>query len=502
MPQIPGIAGPASFGRRADAGDFGGAEAQAQGQRGAAVGQLGEVATQTAVINDRIKKAADQMKIGRQAAEISAQLDRARFDLQADPDIDTHEERFGKISDELLKKAREGLDPALGAQLEDRAFPAMAHSKLEVSSDVRTRRIGNADADRKQMLQLNSDLSAQTPDPIRRGQIRGQTAGMLDHALASGLIDQAAHDASLREFDRNVSLSDLRRMTREHPEAVFKRLGDPADPIAAGFDAAEREQFRTQALTEHEQQLREARETARAARIDQDRIEKDAGDAAAKNLDDLLAKGDVAGAQAELRRARAVLSPEQYGHFTDQMSGRGAAKKTVPAVYNDFSAKMANGEPIADEVAAAYYAGTLTQDDRNQLIKDSEDRRFGDAEKFLSTSVHQSDFAGDFNSTRQVAGAEALRSFRAWKAENPKASAPDALEHARALLRSIGIKDGATLLRPSDARLPDGKVDVLSQGQALMDRAARGEIDQGTLNSELKRLDDLEKAQQLSGSQK
>lgn len=503
MPQYP-IAGPTSYGRQASGADFGGLEAEAQGQRGGAIAQIGGVAAEAAAIADRVRKAADQMKVGRQAAEYAAGLDRLRFDLQSDPNIDDHEARFEKGSKELFEATRKSLPPALHAQLEDRVFPALAHSKLEVSGDVRTRRLSNADADRKEMLRLNADQAAQTPDAVRRAQIKGQTVGALDSALASGLIQQGEYDASVRAFDKSVSEADVRKLIREDPAAAFRRLGNPADPLAAGYDQGEREQLRTQALTEHEQQLAQGRSMVAFQQAQQDRAEKKAADVAQRNADDALMKGDAAALNDILDRSRNVMTPEQRRWYLERIAkGGGMAGETShtnPGVYVDLATRAARGDAIPDEIDGAYRAGGITREDRDRLFKASEDRRFGEVSEFIRHATTQG--IVDFDPIRQLKSAEVQRQFAEWSAAHPDATPTEALEQGRGLLRVVGIKDGAELIRPSDARGPDGKVDVGPLIQQAMDRAARGELDPTALGMELKRLKDLEDAQQRAGSPK
>lgn len=501
MPTLPGvgIAPPASLGRRASGADFGALEAEARGQRAQViqqgVGQLVEVGAQ-------IKQAADEMRLGRRAAELSAQIQRAQFDLEQDPNIETHEERFQKSTADLLKNAREGLDPGIAQRLEDRVFPSLAHAKLEVSAGVRKRRLENADADRAEMLRLNADQTAQTFDPVRRAQIRGQTVGTLDQALKAGLIDQAHYDASVRAFDRSVSEADIRRLIREDPAQAFRRLGDAADPLHAGRSQAEVEQWRAQAMSEQQQQMREEHEKVRWAQSQADRAEKNASDAAQKDLDDLWAKKDVPGMQAVLRQKRAVLSPEAYEHYVGLMSGTVGAPKTVPGVYINLSERAARGEPIGDFAIAAYRSGTLDQDDLERVKRLSEERRFGTVAAWLAGNTKQGLY--DFDPNREKIGAEIQREFSVFTRENPNATADQAQEFGSKLLRAAKIKEIGQLVRVNDPRDPGGQVDVNVLIQQTLDRAARGELSPEALGTELKRLKALDEAQQgaAQGAQK
>lgn len=224
MPQIPGIAGPASFGRRADAGDFGAAEAQAGAQRGAVVGQIGQAAATAAVIGDRIREAADQAKLSRKAAEYAAGLDEAIVGLQDDPDLDTHQERIQKASEELLRGAQKDLPPNLHGQLEDRVFSAGARAKLEVRRNVQVKRVAQGRADTAQTVDVLANVAGRTLDPRDREAVRVQALTALDAARAGNLIDQAGHDAGVSAFDQKTTEALARAGKNDHPQATLEQL--------------------------------------------------------------------------------------------------------------------------------------------------------------------------------------------------------------------------------------------------------------------------------------
>lgn len=489
MPQLP-IAPPATFGRRASGADFGALEAEARGQRAQVVTQgiVGAVEAGAA-----IKQAADEMRLGRRAAELSAALDRQRFDLEQDPDIDTHEARFEKTSQELLKNAKADLDPQIAQRLDDRVFPALAHAKLEVSAGVRKRRLENADADRVTMLQLNGDQAAQTQDPVRRAQIRGQTVGALDQALKTGLIDQAKYDASVRTYDRSVSEADLVRTLRQDPAQVFKRLADPADPLAAGFDQAEREQWRTRAVGEYESQMAQQRAAVGFAQAQQERAKKLAEDEAMRNADDLLNKGDIAGLQNYLAQTREVMSPEHRRWYLERVSAGGGfgAERTSPEAYIDLSRRAALGEDIGAAADASLRAGKLTKSDRDSIIKSSEDRRFGDARRELTEALRVGEAVD--NPGARAQSARALADFTDWMLAHPNATRAEASEYARQLQKDAALVNLGALqeLRPSTAVPVPGKpnlIDIPATAAALEAAHASGQVDDFVYEQQRRRI--------------
>lgn len=489
MPQLPGLAPPATLGRQATGADFGALEADARGQRAQVVTQ-GIVGAVEAGI--AIKNAADEMRLGRRAAELSAQIERARFDLEQDPNIDTHEERFGKTTQELVKNAKEGLDPRIAQRLDDRIFPSLAHAQLEVSAGIRRRRLENAAADRVEMLRLNSDQAAQTFDPIRRAQIRGQTIGALDQGLKTGLLDQAAYDASVRTYDRSVSEAVLRRMIRENPEQAFQRLGDPADPISAGFSQAEREQWKNQAISEHESQMAQQRAQVGFQQAQQERAQKLAEDDAMRNADDLLNKGDIASLQSYLAQTRGTMSPEHRRWYLERIAAGGGfgADKTDPNAYIDLSLRASRGEDVQAAVDSALRTGKITKSDRDALLKSGDDRRFGDARRELTEALRVGE-AVDNPGARAVS-ARALADFTDWMLAHPDASREEASKYGRQLQQDAALVNLGALqeLRPSLAVPKPGtnQIDIQATAQALEAARQRGEVDDFVYQQQRRRI--------------
>lgn len=493
--------GQASLGRRASPEDFGAGVGQAGAQRAQIFGQVGQVAAEISDANDRIRTAANQAKLSRIAAQYGADLDRAALDLESDPDLDSHEQKIQKSSQDLLEKYRQELPAEMHSQLEARVFPDQAHARLSVVSFARTKRIDNSRADLVEMSRLSADKEAREGDPVRRAQIRGQRVGALDGALHSGILDQAGYDKLVRGSERQVSEADFLAVLEHDPAGAYKALASPNSPLAGGLSEAERLERRKSAQEAFEQQLAQRRALVGFSQGQEDRAKKQASDAAQKSADDLLYSGKIEELHQFIGQSREVLTPEQYRFYSDAVAqgGKGEVKTHEP-LYVDLSRKAARGEPISDELQQGYLSKKITREDYDRLSKASEDRRFSSSREFLDHSFRQGMF--DFDPVRQLKSAEAMKQFDDWMAKNPDAGPQDADKFARETLRAFGIRDVRNLMKPGDPAGKSGGADIGGIVAAATQKRASGQMTDDEYKAELRRARDLETAQQMTDQPK
>ncbi len=504
MPRLPQQLQPgaAPVGRRAGAADFGALEAGALAERSQLVGQLGSAAAELEDARSRIRRAAGEAKVTRAAAEYSAARSRQVLDFEQDPDPVTREERFQKAGEDLLKQAQAGLPADLQGALAERVFSSDASARLQVARGANTRLIRDAQADTDEAVRVLSDEEAREVDPVRRAQIRGQRDGALDRAFALGVIDQAQLDERRQRAERAVGDADRLRAFASDPGGAYRALGDPASPLARGLGEKERLEARAAALRQFEHELSEERSALSFQQSQQDRAERDRGESAQRELFDALASGDGAAAQQILARSRNALSPDAYRWGLERIAAGGGLgdHKTAPSAYLDLSNAAAAGTPVREQADALVRAGQLTKEDRDRVVKASEDRRFGDVERFLGDATRQGLF--DFDPQRQTKAAEIQRSFSDWRARNPEATSTQALEEGRRLLRAGGIADGARLLRPTDPGADSGTVNIPAAVADVIARAQQGLMSDEARDAELARLQALQRAQQQAGGPK
>lgn len=494
MPSLPRIqAQGSSAGRRATAADFGALEGQAREQRAGIFGQLGGAAAEVVEIRNRIREGADQAQLGLAAAQHLAATRRSVFDAEQDTDLDTLEERFEKSGQALRDEHRKALPPALHQAFEARVFPVEQNARLDVAQSVSHRRTGKARASADEMVRIATDEAARA-GPVQRGQIAGQTVGTLQGLLEAGILDQAGFNERKLKLERGISEADYLAALAADPGEAFRELADPSSPLAAGITEAQRLERRAGAQRAFEQELREDREAENHERIQRERAEKDQADEALKDVQDLMTSGDLAGAQQTLRGARDVLSAEQYTAMTRRLAGEGKEPKTVPAVFVDLVNRAGGGAPIREEANNAYLRGDLTQADRDQVVKMSEDKRFAPAVDFASQSMRQGLF--DFDPAFELKSAEVQRQVADWIRLNPDATVEAADKQTRDIVRTFGQKETTRLQKPGDPGSNTGKVDIAAAGAAVMAQFAI-DGDAQKRDAELKRLDELERAQQL-----
>jgi hypothetical protein len=510
MPALPGLprlqAGPTPQGRRASAADFGALEGQAREQRAGIFGQVGQAAGEVVDIHTRIRDAANQAKLARAAAEYGAELDRTVLDLETDPDLDTHEERIGKASKDLLKRHQQALPPELHGALENRVFPSTANAQLEVVRSTNKRRIRDSVANADEMLRLSTDQAARAADPVRRGQIRGQAVGALEGLRAAGILDQAGYDERVQRLEKGIAEADLLAALEADPAGAYKELGDPASALAAGRSEAERLKARADALRAFEHQLSERRAAASFAQSQADRADRDADDEADQRALDLLSGGDLPGLQQHLAATRGVLSRDRRQFYLDRIASGGglsdsAGGGTNPGAYVDLSNRAAAGQLERGEIDEAFRGGLISKADRDKLVESAGDRRFNTAEKLLSDSLQQSPFK--FDTKTQARNAEAKRAFAEFRATNPKASEAEALAYARELIRYSGLQYLANALPPRfGAPAASGQFDAATATAAAMAAFEAGQLTEDALDEELQRIEAMEDAQKRAGATK
>lgn len=312
MPPLPRIArGPVDFGRRASPQDFGAGVAQERAQTGQIVSQVGGVVAEH---TDRILQARKRAELALAAAQFQAGQSQALFDSEADQDLDTLEERFGKRVKDLADQAKKSVDPQLHADLDERIFAAREHGMLELRRNIRNRNIGDARARTQEMLKIQSGEAARARDLVRFNQIRGQVHGQLDEQLDAGIIDRAQYDQAVRGFDESVTDARVLAGLNEDPAGTLQALR-----ARAGVFANMNEEKRQAGIAAAENEVRQREQIAKAeAREVEARAEK----AKQAQLEEAVQHGLFAEADGALsvdwvKENRARLDPQWTRYFLD-----------------------------------------------------------------------------------------------------------------------------------------------------------------------------------------
>lgn len=274
MPEIPEIVrGPARFGRRAVRGDVGAFEAGATGQLGAAVADLAET-------SQRLFDAHQQSKSARLQAEGRVALNDYVFELQNDPDFETHAERFESRREEINRALKGQLMPG---RFQDEFETRMKLVEEAARSSVRTNALKRsleqtiANLDQTERLAVKEWARAGTPEA--RAAIRSDYRNDLRAALRSGALTMPDVIARQQRFDSAGGTARVIQGLRENPARTLAELKDPESDLSESLTEEERQRAMTQAQAEireleriakAEIREREARDKAARVKLERD----------------------------------------------------------------------------------------------------------------------------------------------------------------------------------------------------------------------------------------
>lgn len=499
-PELPDILpGPRRFGRRADAADFGGAQAEALEQRGQLVRQVGGALAEVASDEERLYAARQKARVGRQAAELAAGDDELALRFETDPDLDTQEERFEKDRADRLRAAQAQLPDEFHELLEERAFASGAHTRGRIRAGITRRRLEDSRADLAEAGRQESDRAARATSPGQRDQIREGFRGDVSAQQEAGVLNQAQADALLREFDRGVSGADVREMIAADPLRALSEMQDPQSAMLRGYDAEEVEVWKERALDAYRQQLGEQRAARAEVRANLERAEKDAREAAMRGVIDAAAGGDPAALAAQLQQNRDLLSPEQYEQGRKWLrNGSFATQRTNPQLYIELSNQAARGVPVGPVADEAVVQGLLSASDRDKLLRLSQGKRFDGARNLLEAPTRRG-VLDKYDPTKSLRDAEMLKEFDDWAIEHPEATSKEAADQAYGMLQRAGYREAATLEPPAFS--PAGATPDEIEAQAAA-RWKAGKISAAQRDAELERAEALRDVQQRIGGQK
>ena len=491
MPSIPRIfAPPASGGREASPQDFGVERTQGIGQVSRAVRELGDTAA-------TLYEGDQTAKVGRAVSAATLELQDLQTRLAQDQNYETHAEVFEKSRDAILKRHGEGFNPRFQGEFRDRVTPLAGRIAIDVRTSVRAKQIDTAIANIDQNELDLGRLAAEAPDPAQRAGYRGEYAIQVRDLVRAGYL--SAQDATnrLQRFEKTVATADSETAIQTDPLGALREMRDPASPLLQGLNAAEVAQRRTRALNELESQLAQQRAALGFQQAQEERAKRKAAEEAQKNADELLFSGKLGELNQYLVQNRGALDAADLRYYRDAIASGGppVATKTDPGAYLNLSNAAAQGESVRDQVDALMRAERFTREDRDRIVKLSEDRRFSSSRDLIEGSTQQDMF--DFSTDRQAKRAEALKAFDDDVAQHPEWTRVQADQHAREILRSYGFKDAIGKRKPSDPVGPTGQVDI---NAAVSQAAQRFGSDPEALKAELRRLRDLEAAQQLQGA--
>lgn len=436
---------------------------------GSGVGQAAYAgaAADLGAISARLIGAEREAEVARAEAGYGAKLAEFVQTVEQNPDVDAREQQFEEgrkaLSEEFRSSLRGG--PQYQAAFDAREFQLGERAKLSVREGVIQKRLDNT---RGWTIEAVDSLFQQAEterDPTVRAAKLDAARRTLDMAEASGAFTatQKAEqlgqfEGRLRQADERRALAGVRESIRLNPAQALRDLHDPASPLASGLDEYQRQVAIDQAVSDYEQGLASDRAAANYNQAQRDRQEKLISAEAQKQADEALAAGDMGRLDEILDASRDVMTPEDRRFYLKRKAAGGGLEdrdaKTVPDVYVNLWNRAAAGQAIDSDADAYFRAGQLTLGDRDRLIKDSAEKRFGSAEKYLSTKL-QVGIATEGMTGRTLA-ADAQRSMLDWRNRNPDATDDDAM--AKAV--ELGNRYSAFSLSEQEAAMGSPKLGV------------------------------------------
>lgn len=490
MPRIP--AQLVQLGRQAGAADFG-------AQQGQALAQTSEAAERLGQIGSHIFVAQKQAQMAQLQAQTELANEQDLFEAENDSDLDTLAERLQKKVEERNKAASEQLPAGFRPQFEAALQESQGRTLLRAQRLIQGRRIQLGQAQLSDAVRLSTDQMGRTQDPRERLRIRKRTQAALDGARASNLISPEQHDQLLRHLDKTVGTADRLAAVRADPLAALRAMKNPDSPLLAGLDPAEVEQARSTAQNELESQLAQQRAAVSFQQAQIERGEKKVQAEIQKAGDELLYSGQLGKLLEFMHQNRGAADPADLRHWGESIARGGPAAdvKTDPGTYIELSNRAARGDVIGSQADDQVRAGRMTREDRDRIVTLSEKRRFTSARDLIEGSTQQGFL--DFDTARQAKRAEALKEFDDSVAQHPEWTAPQADQHAREILKAYGFKDALAKRKTTDPTLPNGQVNT---DAALQEAFRQFGADPAALKAELRRIQQIDGAQQLQGMTK
>jgi len=313
---------------------------------------------------------AEKMKQAEQAAQAAEAGGRIRRRLN---DIELEFEQSGQVDnvpddfEERARSAREELvasieDPVVRAQAA-RDFDTIAEQgRMRMARLGFRRRIGRAEAQLDETLPAIAREAAEAATPAERELAVRRGAVLIDAQVQSGLMDEERGSDRLREFRADLDEADVRRMMTNNPEAAIAALSDP--DRFTHLDEERRAQLADQANSRFDTLLNKQHREEQRKQAARDRLEREAGEAAMKEIDGAAADGTLDRDMIEQRVD--VLSAVQYRTALKHLEDDG--ETTNVGVYSDLLARVrTDPEGVGRDAHRAYQAGDIRREDLNTV---------------------------------------------------------------------------------------------------------------------------------------
>ncbi len=508
MPRLPQVtARPGDVGRAAQPADFGAGVGAATVQLGAEIQDVGQ-------LTGALFTAQQEARVAAASSEAAFEIAQRMQPILQRPDFENDEADFEALSKEVQEKHRGTIaSGSFQSAYDARVGDAIQRATLQVQAKSRTKMVNMAEADTDRFLATEADRFGIARTELERFDIRNGMLTYLDSQVAAGLLSPQKRVDLEQGWDKTVLLSDIRESIRNDPLATALELQNPEGRFA-NLPEAQRQVAMDQSLTAYQQNLR-AIETQRARQEKADtkalELQKDVDVREANDFVLALqtAQTPEEAQQAQqglvelLERTEGTMEPSARNFYRVGLTQGFAVTRSNSDVYLRLEAGIPSGATDRKAINDAWSEDRfLTFTDRQGLLADLDDFRFGEAEDILNETLAVGEAAlpnsGKF--IAQAAAAEAKQQFKIWKRTHPDATNSDAVAKAQELAADAAFIDlGAQAragLRPTyRVMLPDGiNIDFPATRKATKALRDSGQLSAEDFMEQLRRIKREERA--------
>ena len=508
MSSIPFItARPTSQGRQATAADFGGGIGAATADLGQGIGVLGDA---TAKILQVKADQQDNKAIADATNEIAVLDEEFLNDDEPETADDRYAERIAKIGENFEKNKSFSIDlfgnPAV-SRLKQITFSAVQKQR----ETTRMRGIAIARADGRQAVETFARAAAQAGTTEDRAMFRDQAIDVIDRAEAGGLETPENARLARKEVHLAITNGVLNKLEREDPALALEELNDKNGEFTRGLTEAQiqvRKTSASNAIASNDKQ--ETNREDRALKI----VERERKAASIEIQTDWIEQS----AEGEPPSLEAVIQGIQTGNLEPNIAekwvkitidGFNPATTDTRVVYGDLFLRSANGESIREAATSAYLDGDLTKSSHDQLIKSSENKRYGEARAKLAKTLLVGTQSGD--TAGRSRAAQAGSDFDDWAFRNPDATRDQANARADSLIAGAStipldqipvynVKPALAVMEGNKLMVGKTAVRILKAVELGKEKGGleRGGIDAGEAAAETRVMDRFDKAQRAA----
>lgn len=435
VPMDPGIARLGAVGR--EAADAGWAAGQA---------------ITLAVNKQQEARAAVELMKANTAA--TRELDDLSFNIEREGDWRAGAQRFDQGAQAAIAKHAQ----SIGDENTRTAFQAHAQSlaesrRVSLRNSLFRQEAGDAVAALDDTLEAQARTAAGAANPLVRDQAIASGAGAIKTLRDGGYIAPVEAGTKLRQFKSRIDETEIRSVLTEDPAAAVRVLNDPR--MLPNMLPDKRVMLLDMAIRRQDSLVRA--EEARQSRLDRDaeRVLKQAGEDAAKDLWARWAKGGQLGAGnvaqpaltvADIDARRKVLSQGDYTALVKQVRGDDGRddKDTIAGLTlrldrEDVESDAYNALKRGDLTSTTYR--DIVSKNRIALKDDRPASPYKSGRELVNTTLKPPELLGQgaAQDAARAAQAQALVEFDNWSDANKGASRAASIEEAQGIIRRYQV---------------------------------------------------------------